>query len=71
MKKKKVLIFDLEKMQTAGKHINAIQVVGVNNIRALSELSYILDSGTLGEIEVEDEESETLTEEEEKTDESD
>ena len=71
MKKKKVLIFDLEKMQSAGKYINAIQVVGVNNIRALSELSYILDSGTLSEIEVKNENIETMIEDEVKTDESD
>lgn len=52
--KKPVLIFDYEKMQKAGQYINSIQVIGVNNIRMMSELSYILDSGTLSEIEVEE-----------------
>ena len=47
MSKKRVLIFDYDKMCRAGQLINMIQVSGVSNIRALSELSYILDSGQL------------------------
>lgn len=49
MSKKRVLIFDYDKMRQAGQLINMIQVSGVPNVRALSELSYILDSGRLAD----------------------
>lgn len=49
MSKKRVLIFDYDKMRRAGQLINMIQVSGVPNVRALSELSYILDSGRLAD----------------------
>ena len=55
-KKRKVLIYDEEKMRRAGQLLNMITVSGVNNIRASAELSYILDSGEPAEMEVKKEE---------------
>ena len=49
--KKNVLIYDKEKMRRAGQLLNMITISGVNNIRALAEISYILDSGEPAEIE--------------------
>lgn len=50
--KKKVLIFDYDNMKRAGQLLNSIQTSGVNSVRALAEVSYILDSGEVSEIEV-------------------
>ena len=49
-KKRKVLIYDEDKMRRAGQVINMIKVSGVDSVRALAELSYILDSGEPGEM---------------------
>ena len=50
-RKRKVLIYDEEKMRRAGQLLNMIKISGVDNIRALSEISYILDSGETAELE--------------------
>lgn len=50
-KKRKVLIYDEDKMRRAGQMLNIIKVSGVDSVRALAELSYILDSGEPVEIE--------------------
>lgn len=50
-KKRKVLIYDEDKMRRAGQMLNIIKVSGVDSVRALAELSYILDSGEPAEIE--------------------
>ena len=49
-KKRKVLIYDEDKMRRAGQVMNMIKVSGVDNVRALAELSYIPDSGEPGEM---------------------
>ena len=54
--KKKVLIYEEGKMRRAGQLLNMIAVSGVNNIRAMAELSYILDSGESAEMEEKKEE---------------
>lgn len=50
-RKRKVLIYDEEKMCRAGQLLNMIKISGVDNIRALSEISHILDSGETAELE--------------------
>lgn len=50
-KKRKVLIYDQDKMKRAGQLLNMLTISGVNNIRIASELSYILDSGEPAEME--------------------
>ena len=50
-KKRKVLIYDEDKMRRAGQALNVIKVSGVDSVRALAELSYILDSGEPAEME--------------------
>lgn len=50
-KKRKVLIYDEDKMRRAGQVLNVIKVSGVDSVRALAELSYILDSGEPAEME--------------------
>lgn len=49
-KKRKVLIYDEDKMRRAGQLLSMIKISGVDNVRALAELSYILDSGEPGEM---------------------
>lgn len=50
-KKRKVIIYDEDKMRRAGQMLNIIKVSGVDSVRALAELSYILDSGEPEEME--------------------
>lgn len=50
-KKRKVIIYDEDKMRRAGQMLNIIKVSGVDSVRALAELSYILDSGEPTEME--------------------
>ena len=50
---KKVLVFDYDKMARAGQLFNSIQFSGANNIRMAAELSKLLDSGTVMEMEEE------------------
>ena len=50
-KKRKVIIYDEDKMRRAGQMLNIIKVSGVDSVRALAELSYILDSGEPAEME--------------------
>lgn len=52
-KTKKVLVFDYDKMARAGQLFNSIQFSGANNIRMAAELSNLLDSGTVMEMEEE------------------
>lgn len=49
-KKRKVLIYDQDKMKRAGQLLNMLTISGVDNIRIASELSYILDSGEPAEM---------------------
>lgn len=48
----KTLTYEYEAMLRAGQLLNSLVVSGTSNFRALAELSSILDSGTLGEIRV-------------------
>ena len=43
------IIYDYEKMKRAGALLNGIKISGVENIRILSEIADILDSGELSE----------------------
>ena len=54
--KRKVLIYDRDKMQKAGQLLNVLKLSGVDNFRIASELSFILDSGEPAEMEAKKEE---------------
>ena len=51
-KKRKVIIYDEDKMRRAGQMLNMLKLSGADNFRAAAELSYILDSGEAGEMDV-------------------
>ena len=46
----KTITYKYESMKRAGQLLNKLVVSGTSNFRILAELSYILDSGKLGEI---------------------
>ena len=50
----KVIVYEYKKIEKAVMLINSLVVSGIQNVRALSELSDILDSGNPGEIEKSD-----------------